>query len=166
MRKSVAALGLVCLLCPTPGSADEPGRGVVALSDPTVLLAFRLAHHEALRKLERPACREVVFDFGEEAGRVLNEKLAAAGSAGAFLETLSFTDRDGRASCLGGAHAFTYPGSPLIFLCGRRFREATRQEVARGADMLIHEMLHALGLGENPPSSREIQNAVERRCRG
>jgi hypothetical protein len=29
---------------------------------------------------------------------------------------------------------------------------------------LIHEMLHSLGLGENPPSSGEINGQVMRRC--
>jgi hypothetical protein len=30
--------------------------------------------------------------------------------------------------------------------------------------MVIHEMLHSLGLGENPPSSREITKQVTARC--
>jgi hypothetical protein len=29
---------------------------------------------------------------------------------------------------------------------------------------VIHETLHTLGLGENPPSSAEIDSAVARRC--
>jgi hypothetical protein len=29
---------------------------------------------------------------------------------------------------------------------------------------VIHEMLHTLGLGENPPSSQEITQAVVKRC--
>jgi len=29
---------------------------------------------------------------------------------------------------------------------------------------IIHEMLHTLGLGENPPSSREITQRVNERC--
>jgi hypothetical protein len=31
--------------------------------------------------------------------------------------------------------------------------------------MVIHEMLHTLGLGEDPPSSFEITERVRRRCR-
>jgi hypothetical protein len=30
--------------------------------------------------------------------------------------------------------------------------------------ILIHEILHTLGLGENPPSSAEITRQVWRRC--
>jgi hypothetical protein len=29
---------------------------------------------------------------------------------------------------------------------------------------LIHDMLHTLGLGENPPTSSEITQRVKRRC--
>jgi hypothetical protein len=32
------------------------------------------------------------------------------------------------------------------------------------ASLIIHESLHTLGLGENPPSSSEITQHVERRC--
>jgi hypothetical protein len=31
--------------------------------------------------------------------------------------------------------------------------------------MVIHEILHTLGLGENPPTSVEITQRVEARCR-
>jgi hypothetical protein len=31
--------------------------------------------------------------------------------------------------------------------------------------MVIHEILHTLGLGENPPTSIEITQRVESRCR-
>ena len=30
--------------------------------------------------------------------------------------------------------------------------------------LVIHEMLHTLGLGENPPTSTEITKRVEGRC--
>jgi hypothetical protein len=30
--------------------------------------------------------------------------------------------------------------------------------------MVIHEMLHTLGLGENPPSTFEITERVKQRC--
>jgi hypothetical protein len=31
--------------------------------------------------------------------------------------------------------------------------------------MVIHEMLHTLGLGENPPTTLEITERVRARCR-
>ena len=165
MRGLAAATALVCTLTAIPCSAEGPARGVVALSDPSVRFAFHKAYAVAARRLEDAACREVLFDFGEGTGRMLSERLRIAGSAAAFLGTLSFAERDESPSCRGGAYAHTYPGVALVFLCGQRFKEATKQDAGFGATILIHEMLHSLGLGEGPPSSREITAAVKRRCR-
>jgi hypothetical protein len=33
------------------------------------------------------------------------------------------------------------------------------------AQAVVHELLHSLGLGENPPTSREITAQVLKRCR-
>ena len=61
--------------------------------------------------------------------------------------------------------AFTTPGSQVVRYCGDRF---TRALATRGlgflASTVIHEELHSLGLGENPPSSEEITRRVETAC--
>jgi hypothetical protein len=46
-------------------------------------------------------------------------------------------------------------------VCGPAFRELSR---VHRENALIHEMLHTLGLGENPPSSPEITKRVNERC--
>jgi hypothetical protein len=59
-----------------------------------------------------------------------------------------------------GAAAFTTNGA-AVFVCGTSFH--TLGPSAR-ANALIHEMLHTLGLRENPPSSAEISRRVTARC--
>ena len=59
------------------------------------------------------------------------------------------------------AAAFTVRGSGVVFVCGRNF---ARQGPRLQENALIHEMLHSLGLGENPPSSKQISRQVEKRC--
>jgi hypothetical protein len=44
---------------------------------------------------------------------------------------------------------------------GPAARQASQAEIA-----VIHEALHTLGLGENPPDSREITRRVAERCGG
>jgi hypothetical protein len=39
-----------------------------------------------------------------------------------------------------------------------------RSQPAAAANRAIHEMLHTLGLGENPPTTSEITRRVEMRC--
>jgi hypothetical protein len=48
-----------------------------------------------------------------------------------------------------------------VFVCGTTFR---RLPPGARANALIHEMLHTLGLRENPPTSTEISRRVQARC--
>ena len=45
-----------------------------------------------------------------------------------------------------------------------RFRKHAERDPWTAENWVIHEMLHTLGLGENPPSSREITQRVNERC--
>ena len=66
----------------------------------------------------------------------------------------------------------TVPGSLPVFVCptgvghnNGRFAGIQVQEPAVAEYMVIHEFLHTLGLGENPPTSFEITAQVRERCR-
>jgi hypothetical protein len=61
-------------------------------------------------------------------------------------------------------HAFTAPGSRVVWVCPSLGRLAAA-EPGRAESIVIHEVLHTLGLAENPPTSDDITAAVERRCR-
>ena len=63
-----------------------------------------------------------------------------------------------------GAVATTSPGSRFVMICGKQFLEAHAAGDGYAADLIIHEELHSLGLGENPPSSAEITARVIARC--
>ncbi len=60
--------------------------------------------------------------------------------------------------------ASTWPGGTIVFVCSPQFGEREARERLDAEAVLIHEMLHTLGLGENPPSAGEITNDVIRRC--
>jgi hypothetical protein len=63
-----------------------------------------------------------------------------------------------------GVLAFTQPGSQVVYVCNRWFREAFATNPSKVEAVIIHEALHSLGLGENPPSSQEITARVMQRC--
>jgi hypothetical protein len=52
-----------------------------------------------------------------------------------------------------------------VHLCARQFELTQRRNPLLASRMVIHEMLHTLGLGENPPSTHEITSRIARRCR-
>ena len=70
---------------------------------------------------------------------------------------------NGQVPCSQGASAWTVnPGSgyPYVFICNS-FETLT---VDQAATKIIHEALHTAGLGENPPTPGEIDQAVRQNC--
>ncbi|HSD67450.1 MAG TPA: hypothetical protein VLF95_12150, partial [Vicinamibacteria bacterium] len=61
----------------------------------------------------------------------------------------------------GASLAFTQVGSSAVSVCLRAF---TLLRPPEQDAVLIHEMLHSLGLGENPPESVAITARVLKRC--
>jgi hypothetical protein len=118
------------------------------------------------RLLAEPACREVLTDFHDASGRTLKEVLDTNDvSARGYLRWIVFSDGRGLTACSNKASlAVTEPGSRVVFICPTVFVEAAWGNPEETEATLIHEMLHSLGLGENPPSSRDITRRVRVRC--
>lgn len=157
-------LVLLALLTTTPGIARSEG----ATSGPPGVSSRWLtgqAHPFALRKLERQECQGVLMDFRDLEGRTLRSVLADSGvSPVEFFDSLLFADGGHAEAChRDRVFAATVRGSRVILVCPG-FRELSAGNPSLAADILIHEMLHDLGLGENPPSSQEITLRVRRRC--
>jgi hypothetical protein len=130
-------------------------------------MAVRRALISARQRLGTGHCRDVLSAF-ESAGRKppLTEVLEHLGrTLEQHLDTLIFDDGSGRARCASPAIlAFTRPGSDTIYICASQFKNAVRSDPAYAEMILIHELLHTLGLGENPPTSLDITARVTERC--
>ena len=144
---------------------DTP-RFNVRIANEKAAAAVRTAITGAYERLGSPSCQQVFSDFNALDGTRLDEVLAAAGRNGqGFLRLVMFYDGSRRLHChKGDPYAITQPGSRVVFICPRKFlRKQERNPVAAEA-IIIHEMLHTLGLGENPPSSEVITAGVLDRC--
>ena len=168
--------GLVCALLVVTGvgargeeagdARDATGATVGLRIQGPSFSAARKAIEGARRRLANRACRNVLTDFSDESGRRLDAVLAENGeTAQGQLDQLLFHDGSQEPRCRNAAvMAYTTPGSRDIFLCGEQF---TREQHRRPTDaeaVVIHEMLHSLGLGENPPAAAEITSRVLWRC--
>ena len=144
------------------GEEADPRPATILVGGPTAL-AVSGAVRDAVSRLREPACQRVLDDFTDAEGRPLREALGSS-TPDAYLERLIVRNGEiplGSGHCaVRGAAAFTTNGA-AVFVCGTSFRALTR--LAR-ANALIHEMLHTLGLRENPPSSTEIARRVRARC--
>jgi hypothetical protein len=124
------------------------------------------ALEEAARKLSDSRCQEILEDFSDSDGHPLGQNLAATGQAmPGYLGWVLFYDGGGSAPCANSAIlAWTNPGSRAVHVCGEQFAALARGRTGDAANILIHEALHTLGLGEGPPDAREITARVQSRC--
>jgi len=170
VRSRVAAASVLYLhFIATAGAPDNSGPSVrfAGRRSPAFEEVLAAAFAEAARWLRRDPCLRLLSDFRDVAGRPLLERLAQTGlPADRFLGQLVVVDGDRRAFCQSSrVLAGTRPGSREIVFCGRRFLRAQMHDRGFAAAVVIHEALHALGLGENPPSTDEITARVLERCR-
>jgi hypothetical protein len=122
----------------------------------------------AAARLGRCGCQKVLFDFVDEQGVPLGARLAstARNPVEAFA-ALRFVNKPLAPQCrTGNRLAFTFPGSQVIYVCSLKLRNESIQNSVRTELILIHEFLHSLGLGENPPTSQAITEQVVVRCGG
>ena len=120
----------------------------------------------ASKRLAKTACQSVLSEFRDERGLPLTEKLRELGaSPQAYLGLVVFLDGGASPQCAKpGVLAFTSRNSRVVYLCGRDFERAARRDPRETQITLIHELLHTLGLGENPPTPRDISFRVLQHC--
>ena len=128
--------------------------------------AVTSARTGALRRLESEECRKVLTDFTDAEGRTLRQNLDEWGASPAeYVGLIPFVDGSSQALCRRTTTALVAsPGVRRVFVC-RTFTELQLRQPGVAESMVIHEILHTLGLGENPPTSLEITQRVESRCR-
>jgi hypothetical protein len=131
-------------------------------------MAVRRAIEGALLRLQEPGCQQVFSDFRDGAGRPLQANLDALGvTPEAYVGLLLFYDGSSQRRCTSGEIlGGTLPGSRVVYVCPVRFFETDRTDQRATEVFIIHETLHSLGLGENPPAPIEINWDVMARCPG
>ena len=129
-------------------------------------MAVAAAVDGARLRLEDARCRTLLTEFGDADGRPLTAKLEATGQTAAdYLAGVYFVAGDER-RCRADdvTTAFTMPGSRVVHVCVNRFAERFAVKTRDGELLILHELLHTLGLMENPPSSTAISAVVRERC--
>ena len=149
-----------------PTVTAEPRWSRIHVDDPYLRDALRRVLDAAAELLTRPQCEALTSDFVDVQGQKLATKLTTLGiTASDYLGLVVFSDGGSREACRrDGVLAHTAAGSRVVYVCGRTFVRAAQQEPEEARALIIHELLHSLGLGENPPTSREITHRVKQRC--
>ncbi len=161
-RRSAAALTLFALVA-APGALQAQtrvrplGRYEARLVD--------MAREGAMRRLQSAECRQVFTDFKDPQGRTPLENLSAfAVEPHEYVAQVPFLDGRDRPLCQRGqSHLLSTRGTARVLVC-EPFLETVNRERDMAEFYVIHEILHTLGLDENPPTSQEITQQVKRRC--
>jgi hypothetical protein len=160
--------GVVALFLTASGTTARPeeGRVYVRIGGVRDREAVERAAGRVRQRLRDPECRRVLSDFGTDQGRTLAQILEALGpSPDEYLEWVYFYDGFGVGRCMQkSVLATTEPGSRVVRICGPRFTELETREPLTAQAVVLHEVLHTLGLRENPPHSAHITQRVVERC--
>lgn len=146
--------------------AERDAWPLVQIPDPVAGRNSRQALDRARRLLAEPRCRSLLTRFADKEGHALADRLETLGvDAQTYLTMIVFSDGTRNRSCVEGVIAFTRPGSREVYLCINELKRTWQQRPTYVAAVFIHEVLHTLGLGENPPSTQEITRRVLEQCR-
>jgi hypothetical protein len=140
---------------------------------PRLLLPFdaaavRQTVDGARARLGTPSCQGLLDEFKTPDGISLKERLHQSGSTlEDRLRELHFFDASDHSVCRSAqVYAFTHPGLGAVYVCTRRFTAARLREPDQVEAVVIHELLHTIGLGESPPATEYITARVKDRCHG
>jgi len=158
--------GLNVAAAPAVGAEEMDASLQVRIGRRADAAAVRHAVEGAFRRLGEPGCRRVFSDFKDAAGHTLQDDLDGLGqTAQGYLGWVFFYDGFAESRCLKTSiQAFTSRGSRVVHICTAQFTHTQLTEPATAEAIVIHEALHSLGLGENPPVSAEITRRVLTRC--
>ena len=138
---------------------------LIRIPDPLARRTTIAALESASDLLADADCRKVLTDFDDGNGRPLADRLSSvAVDVHVYLTMITFIDDSRHKSCASGVLLLTVPGSRVVRICAEELKRIYRQQPDYVVATVIHEILHTLGLGENPPSSREITARVLARC--
>lgn len=147
-------------------AATPAGWPRLHITDPVGRHAARKALNLAWEWLAHADCAGVLSTFADRAGHRLDLRLRGLDvDLQAYLTMVVFIDGSRETPCRTGVLAFTAPGSRVVRVCVHQLKRAWQENPEHTAAIFIHEMLHTLGLDENPPTTGEITRRVLSGCR-
>jgi hypothetical protein len=150
----------------SPPLSEEGMWTRVILEDPFARMAVLSSLTAASEWLAKPGCQSLAVEFRDGRDLPLANRLAELGTDwNTYMSWILFRNGSGRVQCDAQTLAYTTPGGRVVFVCERQFERAWNLDPRRATAIIIHEVLHTLGLQENPPSSDEITSRVLARCK-
>ena len=166
MEWAAAGVVAVVLACPVLLGAEQGPRqaGARNYAEGLGRAWVQQALDAATARLGKPQCRQIFSDFSDGEGHPVERKLQDLGVTPEEYLTrwVAFVEGSRQPQCRNrDVAAFTQAGGQVIYVCSSR---VVANHTPDGDIVIIHEMLHTLGLRENPPTPGEITKRVLQRC--
>jgi hypothetical protein len=144
----------------------SPPKYAIHIADTNTAAALQHVLDGAWKRLGGKRCQALFSEFTDGSGRPLQAVLDGLGhSAQSYLGLIIFYDGASEPWCSRNwTLALTTPGGRAVRVCPAQLRKKAERNDPEAEAVLIHEALHTLGLGENPPSSWEITKRVRELC--
>jgi len=146
-----------------PKSAAAASR--VYIADARVRRAAQSALQVASTQAATRRCQRVLSEFADRDQQPLASRLHALRlPLQEYVRTVVFVDGGSLPACRKSVLALTMPGSRVVHLCGAAFADVAEHSPVEAGVLVMHEVLHTLGLGESPPSPAFISRRVRELC--
>jgi hypothetical protein len=163
--RGAVGLGLALALSGAASAESPPAENAATPGSARLSLALWRPMAIAVQKLEDPRCASVLEDFRGPDGATLSaDLLRRARTPAEHLRAITFIAESGGPCRRTPVMAWTTPGATRVVICIENFERVSRRNPRLAATVLIHELLHTLGLPEGPPSSESISRGVAARC--
>jgi hypothetical protein len=162
MRSRALPLSLALVLAAVPGASPATPPPLPPFTNGILKRSVALA----VQVLRRAECRALYDDFRDASGETLAEALRRTDTTPSeHLLRLRWLNGVSHPGCRNrNVFLVARVGNPEIYVCPEQFTAFALREPLGAAGLLLHEQLHALGLGEDPPPSEEISRMVFARC--
>jgi hypothetical protein len=161
------AISIVLCQALVDAAAKSPGATLRNYLSGAGRVWVQQALERAIQRVQQPGCRQLFSDFSDPAGVPLSARLHDAGVTPEdyLMQWMVFLDGSTAPQCrLRDTAAFTERRGRIVYVCASRVVGPSLSSSGSGEIILIHEMLHSLGLSENPPTPDEITTQVIARC--
>ncbi len=167
VRRLAVPIASLAVLSATSVSPARAEQYAIHIDHETTAGTLHRVLDRARERLAEPRCQQVLDDFADAHGRSLRDRLAETGRTPEdYLGLVVFYDGRKHPRCAQkGILAVANVGSRVVWVCPDELYTKAGRDPVWAEAALIHEALHTLGLGEDPPSSQEITSRVIRRCR-
>ena len=164
LRFPILLLGFCCVLSTLTSGEERWPR--VYVREVVARAAVVAALDGASQWLTAPACSSGLAELQDPNGIPLAQPLAHHGTSWhQYLQWISFYEGQPGAPCgRGDLIAFTALGSRVVFICPKAFLAVWRRDPPRAKALVMHEVLHTLGVAERPASAEQITDQVLRVC--